>query len=65
MTKNRKEPISLVESLKRTKKAEEEYDECPICGGDYNDIDTTLTGNLVFVHNEDPLETCRRGGDGS
>lgn len=48
----------LQESIRRTNEAREKYDECPECGEDYVGLDTTMAGDLVFVHQEEPLQTC-------
>jgi predicted RNA-binding Zn-ribbon protein involved in translation (DUF1610 family) len=58
-------PVSVVESIEITAEAQEEYDQCPECGEEYIDLDTTLTGTLVFIHEENPLKDCKldTGGD--
>lgn len=50
--------VSVLESMEITAEAQEEYDECPECGEEYIDLDTTLTGTLVFIHEENPLKDC-------
>jgi uncharacterized protein with PIN domain len=49
---------SLSESLRLTEEAEEQYDVCPECGEEYVGTDTTMADDVVFIHQEDPLETC-------
>lgn len=56
---------NLLDSLEKTAKAEEEHDTCPECGEEYIDTDTTLSGDLVFIHDENPLEMCTAGGGDS
>lgn len=55
--------VGLSESLRITDEAKEEYDECPECGEEYVGLDTTWTGDLVFVHQESPLKTCTLSTD--
>lgn len=50
--------VSLTESLRLTAEAEEQYEVCPVCGEEYVGTDTTLTGDLVFIHEENPLKDC-------
>jgi uncharacterized protein with PIN domain len=54
-----REPVSVLESVEITAEAEDEYDVCPECGEEYIDLDTTLTGTLVFIHEESPLKDCK------
>lgn len=56
------ETVSLAESMEMTSRAAEKYDVCPECGQEYVGLDTTRTGNLVFVHRENPLKTCTMSG---
>ncbi|WP_181693264.1 hypothetical protein [Natronomonas sp. LN261] len=49
---------SLAESLKLTAEAEEKHDTCPECGEEYVGTDTTLAGDVLFIHQEDPLDYC-------
>lgn len=52
------EGVSVLESMEITAEAEDEYDVCPECGEKYIDLDTTLTGTLVFIHEENPIKDC-------
>lgn len=54
---------NLVESLRITTEACEEYDVCPECGEEYIGLDTTMAGSLVFIHQESPLKTCTVDAD--
>jgi len=53
----------LAESLRKTAEAEEKYENCPECGEDYVGLDTTMAGDLVFVHQNSPLKYCTLDSD--
>jgi hypothetical protein len=42
------------EQLQRIGSAEDDHDDCPVCGEEYEDVDMTQAGNLYFIHDLNP-----------
>lgn len=53
----------LSESLRLCREAEEEHETCPECGEEYVGTDSTMAGDVLFIHQESPLEYCELGGE--
>lgn len=54
---------TLQDSLRMTSKAREELDTCPECDEEFVGLDTTMAGDLVVVHQENPIQDCTVDSD--
>ena len=54
---------TLQDSLRMTAKAREHLDVCPECDEEFVGLDTTMAGDLVVIHQEDPIQDCSIDSD--
>lgn len=55
--------ITRFDALKRIAEASEEHEVCPECREEFDDVDMTHGGSLVFFHDGDNCESELEGVD--